>query len=166
MQICKQEVTKLPPLKKMPQDLPGVSSILKPMNYLSRNVRKRTSKQYTQRRFRSACAFAQSDQNLHWRFWIVKDAKFLHADNEDSNQTAPMRRLIWIFGRHANRKVRFLTFRFLFIMLITLCIRSDFFWQNQKENIIWLWNSRVQNMIWILHLGCLTTKYEKWNSIK
>ena len=27
-------------------------------------------------------------------FCIVKDAKFLHADNEDSDQTARMRRLI------------------------------------------------------------------------
>ena len=27
-------------------------------------------------------------------FWIGKDASFLHADNEDSDQTAWMRRLI------------------------------------------------------------------------
>ena len=30
-------------------------------------------------------------------FWIAKDAKFLHADNEDSDQTVRMRRLIWVF---------------------------------------------------------------------
>ena len=30
-------------------------------------------------------------------FWIAKDAKFLHAENEDSDQTARMRRLIWVF---------------------------------------------------------------------
>ena len=30
-------------------------------------------------------------------FWIAKDAKFLHADNEDSDQTAQVRRLIWVF---------------------------------------------------------------------
>ena len=29
--------------------------------------------------------------------WIVKDAKFLHADNEDSGQTAQMHRLILVF---------------------------------------------------------------------
>ena len=29
--------------------------------------------------FRSACTFAQSDQNLHW----AKNGKFLHADNKD-----------------------------------------------------------------------------------
>ena len=42
-------------------------------------------------RFRSDCAFAQSDLNLHWaHFWIAKDAKCLHADNEDSDQTVRM----------------------------------------------------------------------------
>ena len=31
----------------------------------------------------------QSDQNLHrGTFWMASDAKFLHADNEDSDQTA------------------------------------------------------------------------------
>ena len=30
-------------------------------------------------------------------FRIAKDAKFLQADNEDSDQTAQMRRLIWVF---------------------------------------------------------------------
>ena len=32
------------------------------------------------RRFRSACAFAQYDQNLLWTHLIAKDAKCLHAD--------------------------------------------------------------------------------------
>ena len=34
-------------------------------------------------------AFTQSDQTLHWAH-----AKFLHVNNEDSDQTARMRRLI------------------------------------------------------------------------
>ena len=51
-----------------------------------------------QRRFRSVWAFAQSDQNLHTGHILDnKDTKFLHAYNEDSNQTARMRRLIWAF---------------------------------------------------------------------
>ena len=29
--------------------------------------------------------------------WIAKNAKCLHADNEDSNQTERMRSLIWVF---------------------------------------------------------------------
>ena len=48
-----------------------------------------------QRRFRSACAYAQADQNLRWAlFWIAKDAKFvLYADIKDADQTARMHRL-------------------------------------------------------------------------
>ena len=45
--------------------------------------------------------------------WIAKDAKFLHADNEDSNQTARMRRLIWVFVGRTWQKVRFLNLRFI-----------------------------------------------------
>ena len=37
-----------------------------------------------------------SDSSLG-AFGIAKYAKFLHADNEDSDQTARMRRLIWVF---------------------------------------------------------------------
>ena len=33
-------------------------------------------------------------ESLLGAFWIAKDAKFLRADNEDSNQTTQMRRLI------------------------------------------------------------------------
>ena len=36
--------------------------------------------------------------------WIAKDATSLHADKEDSDQTARMRRLIWVFiGRTCNK---------------------------------------------------------------
>ena len=38
-------------------------------------------------------------------------AKFLHADNEDSDQTARMRRLIWVFVGRIYQKVRFITLR-------------------------------------------------------
>ena len=40
-------------------------------------------------------------------FWIAKDAKFLHAYNENSVQTTWMRRLIWVFVRRICQKVRF-----------------------------------------------------------
>ena len=43
--------------------------------------------------------------------WIAKDAKFFHVDNEDSDQTAGMRRQIWLFIGHTFQRVRFLTFR-------------------------------------------------------
>ena len=39
-------------------------------------------------------------------FWITKDAKFLHVDNEGSDQTAGMRRLISVLlGAHIRRYV-------------------------------------------------------------
>ena len=46
-------------------------------------------------------------------FWKAKDTKSLHADNEDSDRTARMRRLIWDFVGRTCQKVRFLTFRLL-----------------------------------------------------
>ena len=46
----------------------------------SHNIRKWPFGHVRQRRFRSACAFAQSNKTLHC---TVKDAKCLHADNED-----------------------------------------------------------------------------------
>ena len=58
-------------------------------------------------------------------FWIAKDAKFLHANNKDSEQTAWMRRLIvvsvgrrcrevcflltWIFGLHTSSYLFYIT---------------------------------------------------------
>ena len=44
-------------------------------------------------------------------FWIAIDAKFLNADDEDSNQTARMRSLIWVFVGRTCQKVRFITLR-------------------------------------------------------
>ena len=33
-------------------------------------------------------------------FWVASDAKCVHADNEDANQTARIRRLIWVHLTH------------------------------------------------------------------
>ena len=52
----------------------------------------------TQRRHRSACAFAQSDQFSLCALRIAKDLRLLHADSEDPDQTMGMPRLIWIFA--------------------------------------------------------------------
>ena len=43
--------------------------------------------------------------------WKAKDAKFLHADNADSDQTARMHRLFWVFVWRICQKVCFLTLR-------------------------------------------------------
>ena len=56
---------------------------------------------------------AVGSESSQGAFWIDKNAKFLHAVNEDSNQTARMRRLIWVFVGGTCRKVRFLTSRLM-----------------------------------------------------
>ena len=48
------------------------------------------------------------------KFWIAKGAKFLHADNEDSDQTAWMHKLIWVFVGRTCQKVRFLRLRLMY----------------------------------------------------
>ena len=63
--------------------------------YLSRNAIKRTlgyerpAKIQIRLRFRAVWSALGA-------CWIAKDTKFLHADNEDSDQTEWMRRLIWV----------------------------------------------------------------------
>ena len=61
--------------------------------------------------------------------WLTnkKDAKFLHADNEDYDQNARMRRLIWVFVGRTCQKVRFLMLQWWYFF-------SDFFFQ---ETRIW-----------------------------
>ena len=65
---------------------------------MSRNVRKRTFENVqptkTQISLRDRAVWSESSLDA---FWIAKDVKFLHADNECSNQPARMRRLNWAF---------------------------------------------------------------------
>ena len=66
---------------------------------MSRLMTKPTKLLCTQRRLRSAWAFAQSDQSLRCALiWVAKDPSFLHADSKDSDQTGWMPRLIWVFA--------------------------------------------------------------------
>ena len=66
-----------------------------------------------QRRFRSACAFAQSDQNLPWAKSGQTKIQSLFMLTTKTDQTARMRRLIRVFVGRICEKVRFLTFRFI-----------------------------------------------------
>ena len=45
--------------------------------------------------------------------WLSRDTKFVLADNEDSDQTARMRRLIWVSVGRTCPKLRFLTLQFI-----------------------------------------------------
>ena len=53
-------------------------------------------------------------------FWIVKNAKFLHADNEDYDRTTHMRRLFIVFGGSICQKEYFFT-----LMLIYTIVMND-----------------------------------------
>ena len=50
-------------------------------------------------------------------FWIAKDAKFLRAHNEDSNQTSRMCRLIWVFVVCTCQSGRFHTLRVIWCVI-------------------------------------------------
>ena len=79
------------------------------------------------RRFRSACAFADSDQNLHWVHFGDRHAQFLYMDSEDSYRIARMCRLIWVSVECTGQKIRFFTLRLL-------CLLG----QIKKTNTFWL----------------------------
>ena len=65
---------------------------------MTHNVRKRTFEHVrpakNQIRLRIRAVWSESSLVA---FRIAKDAKFLHADSEDSDQTVRMRSLIWVF---------------------------------------------------------------------
>ena len=65
---------------------------------IRRNVRKRTFGHMRPTKIQISLRIRTvwSESSLG-AFWVVKDANFLHADNKDSDQTARMRRLIWVF---------------------------------------------------------------------
>ena len=68
---------------------------------------------------RTCAPSEDSDQTAHAEsslgaILIVKDAKFLQADNKRSDQTARMRRLNWVYVVRTYQKVHFLTLRRMF----------------------------------------------------
>ena len=65
--------------------------------YICRNMTNIQSVLSTQRRLRSDLAdppSAQSDQSSLCAQWTARDPRYIHADGEDSDQTARMLRLI------------------------------------------------------------------------
>ena len=55
---------------------------------MSRNVRKRTFRRAPSEDLEQPAQLYILTRILNGTFWIAKDSKFLHADNEDSDQTA------------------------------------------------------------------------------
>ena len=48
-------------------------------------------------------------------FWVDKDIKFNDADDEDSDETARMRRMIWVFLCAQNRRYVFSSCGLIFV---------------------------------------------------
>ena len=53
-----------------------------------------------------------------------------NAPSEDSDQTAQMRRLIWIFAGRTFTKARFLTLRFIFSVFQASSVRTGMWWEH------------------------------------
>ena len=91
-----------------------------------------------QQRFRSACAFAQSDQNPFWAHFGLPRMQCFFMRTTKTDQTAQMRRLIWVFVERTHQKVHFLVLRqiefkidhrrctMLFKESLLVCLRNDF----------------------------------------
>ena len=58
------------------------------------NVRKRTFRYMRPAKIQISLRIRAGSESSLGALWIAKDAKFLHADNEYSDQTARMRMLI------------------------------------------------------------------------
>ena len=71
-----------------------------------------------QQRHRSAWASAQSDQSSLCAQWVAKDSSFLHVDNEDSDQTGWMPRLIWGFAGRTGHFVGFVMRQLNLLLLL------------------------------------------------
>ena len=81
---------------------------------MHRNVRKRTFGHVRPAKIQISLRIrAVWSESSLTGLWINKDAKFLHADNEDSDQTTRMRRLIWVIDERTCYKVQFGTLRFV-----------------------------------------------------
>ena len=84
--------------------------------FVSRNVRKHTSPPLmcALRKFRSACAFAQSDQNLHSVHFGYPMMQSFPCGQWSFWSDCAVRRLIQIFDGHTRQKVRLLTSRLMY----------------------------------------------------
>ena len=79
---------------------------------MSRNVRQRTFGHVRPTKIRiNLRVLAVLSESSPGSFWIAKNAKFLYADNKNSDQTARIRRLLWVFVGRTCPKLRFPTLR-------------------------------------------------------
>ena len=84
-----------------------------------------------QRRFRSACAFGQSDQNLYWTHFEQPMMQSFLLRTTKTDQTARMRKLIWVFVECTFQEVRFPSYDSY----------VDRYWQDRSDPVSILYKS-------------------------
>ena len=82
----------------------GKSYFLK--NHMSQRTKKPTGRAISQRRLRSACASAQSDQRLRWSHVPSTSSGLFRRINENPCHTGWMYGLLWVFAGHTGSIVR------------------------------------------------------------
>ena len=65
------------------------------VNAISHNVRKHTLRHVRPGRFRSDCAFAQSDQNLHWAHPNLQRRLWSHCADVQADLSLPLRKQVY-----------------------------------------------------------------------
>ena len=114
----------------------------------SRNAKKRSFWHFemcTQQRDSDQTAHSRSLIRIFTvRIRIDKGAKFLHADNEDSEQAARMRRLIWVFVGRTWQKVHFLILRIKLTFLLEKYIRKTrlFIYMENFSSKSWIFSDK------------------------
>ena len=94
--------------------VPEINTNIRPRHQekMNRNVRECTFRRVRPARIQISLRIrAVWSESSLGAFWIAEDAKFLHTNNDDSDQTAWIRRLIWVFVGRTCQMVRFLTLR-------------------------------------------------------
>ena len=111
------------------------------------------------RRFRSACAFAQSDQNLPSAHLGKPGLQSFFMRTMKINQTVRIHRLIWVFVRRTCPKV-FLTWRHNYYMKVRWIIIID-------DDLIHLWysNRRIHTWQWRIGNSLLVPVIHTWTSV-
>ena len=129
--------------------------------HLSHNVRKRTFWRVRPAKIQISLRIrAVWSEYLLCAFLIAKDATFLHADNEYSDQSARMRRLIGIFVGRTCQKVLFLTLRLIIVSIshVIYIVVQDVNWHDIENNI----SHTLQYSQFYVHRFVCTNRCGEW----
>ena len=105
---------------------------------------------------RRTCAPSDDSGQPAHHFWIANEVKFLNEDNEGSDQTARMRRLIWDFVGRTYQKVRFLTLK-----LVLLPSIEDKVGHLKPKGVLKAYNNTIDQVQSVLGPGILYSSTNK-----